>query len=494
MYKAMLVDDESLITEGLKNIVDWERLNITVLETAENGKEALKKFRQNPVDIIITDINMPLINGIDLLTQIKEIDDNVKFIILSGYEEFKFAKAAISIGVEAYILKPIDEEELTKSLIEIVNKLDEAKSSKKINLKKDTIFKGILNNTASKQDLIDSKEKIKIKLEDSLFVTSILLIKDGFNTINFKHIEKTEVLYDDYANLILVNSFEKGTTLAQIKNFYTEILEDIINKYGYDVLISIGKVVDEINLLSKSFKVSNLVKKNILISGFNKCLTEEDLVNDLDIYFENELNELNRLVIDGNKEEIDSYLNEILQNNILTPQHIYEFAIKVLILYDNLKVKFKVNNEDAGVLGGSIIKVLNFTTIEDIKKYLKFKLNYLINHILDENIKLSPIVRRIVKCVNENYNKDLSLKGLALEYNVNTSYLGQIFTKEIGIQFSDYLNKIRNAVAKDLILNTNKKISDISKEVGYLDTSYFYRKFKKYYGVTPATLRELKNY
>ena len=108
MYKAMLVDDESLITEGLKNIVDWERLNITVLETAENGKEALKKFRQNPVDIIITDINMPLINGIDLLTQIKEIDDNVKFIILSGYEEFKFAKAAISIGVEAYILKPID--------------------------------------------------------------------------------------------------------------------------------------------------------------------------------------------------------------------------------------------------------------------------------------------------------------------------------------------------------------------------------------------------
>ena len=194
MYKAMLVDDESLIIEGLKNIIDWEKLNITVLETAENGKEALKKFRQNPVDIVITDINMPLINGIDLLTQIKEIDDNVKFIILSGYEEFKFAKAAISIGVEAYILKPIDEEELTKSLIEIVNKLDEAKSSKKINLKKDTIFKGILNNTATKQDLIDSKEKMKIKLEDSLFVTSILLIKDGFNTINFKLRKRIHIL------------------------------------------------------------------------------------------------------------------------------------------------------------------------------------------------------------------------------------------------------------------------------------------------------------
>lgn len=494
MYKAMLVDDENLITEGLKNIIDWEKLNITVLTTAENGKEALKKFRQNPVDIVITDINMPLINGIDLLTELKSLDENVKFIILSGYEEFTYAKAAISIGVEAYILKPIDEEELTKSLKDIVNKLDEAKSSKKINLKKDTILKGILNNIATKQDLIDSKEKIKIDLDNSLYVTSIMLIKNGFTTINFKNMENTEVLYDDYGNLILVNSFEKGTSLTQIKSFYEEILQDIKNKYGYDVLISIGKVVDQINMLSNSFKISNIVKKNILISGFNKCLTEEDLLDNIDMHFENELNEINRLIIDSDKEGINNYIDEILENSNLTPQNIYEFATKILILYDKLKVKFKIEDENADVLGSSIINVLNFTTLEDIKKYLKYKLEYLIDHIQDENIKLSPIVRRIVKCVNENYNKDLSLKILALEYNVNTSYLGQIFTKEIGIQFSDYLNKIRNAVAKDLILNTNKKISDISKEVGYLDTSYFYRKFKKYYGVTPATLRELQNY
>ena len=260
MYKAMLVDDENLITEGLKNIIDWEKLNITVIETAENGKEALNKFRQNPVDIVITDINMPLINGIDLLTEIKSIDENVKFIILSGYEDFSYAKAAISIGVEAYILKPIDEEELTKNLKEIVAKLDEAKSSKKINLKKDTILKGILNNIATKQDLIDSNEKIKFNLENSIYVTSILLIKEGFTTINFKNIEKTEVLYDDYGNLILVNSFEKGTSIIEIKNFYEEILQDIRVKYGYDVLISIGKIVDEVNLLSKSFKVSNIDK------------------------------------------------------------------------------------------------------------------------------------------------------------------------------------------------------------------------------------------
>ncbi len=494
MYKAMLVDDENLITEGLKNIIDWEKLNITVLDTAENGKQALDKFRKNPVDIVITDINMPLVNGIDLLSQIKDINENTKFIILSGYEEFNYAKAAISIGVEAYILKPIDEDELTKVLKEIVLKLDEAKSSKKINLKKDTIFKGILNNIATKQDLINSKEKIKINMDNSLYVTSILLIKEGFTTIDFKYIEKTEVLYDDYGNLILVNSFDKNTTIKEIKHFYEQILEDIKTKYGYDVLIAVGDIVEDVNLLGKSFKTSNIVKKNILISGFNKCLTKEDLLSDIEMHFENELNEINRLIIDNDKKGINKYIDEILDNDKLTPQNIYDFATKVLILYDNLKAKFKIDNENADVLGSTIINVLNFTTLDDIKTYLKHKLVYLIDHIADESIKLSPIVRRIVKCVNENYNKDLSLKSLALEYNVNTSYLGQVFTKEIGIQFSDYLNKIRNSVAKDLILNTNKKISDISKEVGYLDTSYFYRKFKKYYGVTPATLRELQDY
>ena len=490
MYKAMIVDDETLITEGLKNLIDWEKLNISVLYTAENGKDALKKFRQNPVDIVI---NMPLINGIDLLTQIKDINQNIKCIILSGYEDFNYAKSAISIGVEAYILKPIDEEELKKTLIKIVNKLDEDKNNKKINIKKHTILKSILNNVATKKDLIETKEKIKINLQDSLYVTAILVIKEGFKTIDFKYIEKTEVLYDDYGRLILINSFEKTTPLAQIKCFYEDILKDIKTKYKYDACIAIGTVVDDINMLSKSFKTANQVKKNIIKTGFNLCLTDEDLKETVTLYFENELNEINRIIIENDKNKILSYIDEILDNKNLTPQNIYDFATKVLILYDNFKSKFKIDNDENDVLGSLIINVLNFTNITDIKDYLKNKLIYLIDYIANEKVRLSPIIRRIVKCVNENYNQDLSLKSLSLEYNVNTSYLGQMFTREMGIQFSDYLNKIRNAVAKDLILNTNKKISDISKEVGYLDTSYFYRKFKKYYGVTPSTLRELQN-
>ena len=110
------------------------------------------------------------------------------------------------------------------------------------------------------------------------------------------------------------------------------------------------------------------------------------------------------------------------------------------------------------------------------------------------NIKYSPVVQQIVNYVNSNYYEELSLKTLSQKYNINSSYLGQIFNKEIGYSFSEYMNKVKNMKAKELILNTNMKINDIAKEVGYFDTSYFYRKFKKYYGVSPSTLREIKQY
>ncbi len=495
MYKVMLVDDEMLITEGLKNIIDWEKLGLSIINTAENGIDALEKFRKNPVDIIITDINMPLLDGLELLNEIKKIDNKVKFIILSGYEEFSYAKKAIEIGVQAYILKPIDDEKLEEKLKEIVKILEEERLSQKINIKKDAILKSLLNNMITKDEVLNSKEEFKIEFEEKIFVCAIILVKEALNTISFKNIDKTEVLYGDFGDIILINSFDKNTDKESIKRFYQEILEDIQDKYKYNVFISIGKTVEDINFLNRSFKTSNLVKKKILSEGFGKCIIfEENDIGNNTLYFENEINEINRLIVENKKDELEIYLNSILNLDNISPQNIYELATQILVLCDNLKIKFKINTEEIGMLGNSIIKILNFTNVSDIKEYIRGKLIFIINNIEKENIKLSPIVRRIVKCVNENYNKDLSLKVLANEYNVNTSYLGQIFTKEIGIQFSDYLNKVRNSVAKDLILNTNKKINDISKEVGYLDTSYFYRKFKKYYGVTPATLRELQNY
>ena len=158
-------------------------------------------------------------------------------------------------------------------------------------------------------------------------------------------------------------------------------------------------------------------------------------------------------------------------------------------------VECKVEKQYTGnSLGEEIVALCSEDTREDIKTLLCSEIREVIELMHPTTIKYSPVIQQIISYVNENYYEEVSLKTLAQKYHINTSYLGQVFTKEVGCSFSEYLNKTKNMKAKELILNTNMKINDIAKKVGYLDTSYFYRKFKKYYGVCPSTLRNIKNY
>ena len=130
MYKVMLVDDEKLILQGVLNIIDWDKLGLKITHMVQNGKEALEKYDEEPVDIIITDINMPVINGLELIKSIKEKNKKVKFIVLSGYDDFNYAKQAIGIGVEDYLLKPITKNALIERLSEIRSRYEHEKTQK----------------------------------------------------------------------------------------------------------------------------------------------------------------------------------------------------------------------------------------------------------------------------------------------------------------------------------------------------------------------------
>ena len=153
MYKVMLVDDEKLILQGVLNIIEWDKLGMEVVHMVENGKQAIDKYKENPVDIIITDIKMPIVTGLELIKAIKEINKKVKFIVLSGYDDFSYAKAAVKYGVENYILKPINEEELEHDLIDIKKKLQYEKEKDTRIIEKNRMLMKMLNGTFNKDEL-----------------------------------------------------------------------------------------------------------------------------------------------------------------------------------------------------------------------------------------------------------------------------------------------------------------------------------------------------
>ena len=130
MKKVMIVEDEELILQGIRNIIDWEALGLKVIHLAHDGIEALKMWEQEPVHIVVTDISMPEMDGLTLLREIRKREEHVRFIILTGYDEFAYAREAVRLDVENYILKPVDEEELKRQLRETVEKLREMDKKK----------------------------------------------------------------------------------------------------------------------------------------------------------------------------------------------------------------------------------------------------------------------------------------------------------------------------------------------------------------------------
>ncbi|WP_148322271.1 response regulator transcription factor [Paraclostridium bifermentans] len=504
MYKVMLVDDERLILQGVLNIIDWEKLGMEVIHMAENGKEALDKYKENPVDIIITDINMPVITGLELIMKIKEINKRAKFIVLSGYDEFSYARTAMKYGVENYILKPINEEELEAALIDINKKIKDEKEEENIILEKNSIIMKLLNGNVDSNELYYLKDIIRLEFKNKYYTVSNILFnnKDIKNKIDVQNLidvntsDKYEIIYKFNGDIILINSWNTDVNDESINKYYDTILKKLSSEFD-EVFIAVGDKVESIEDIPKSYADSNIIKKYILTEGYNSCLYKNDIVKitNKNRSFNKEIEYLNKIIIEKNEDKTLEYIEKIFKNEELAPEDIYDLSIKILLLIDKISEDFRLSkNYKDETLSSVIVSIYDASTIDRIKEIITNQVIEL-SKVMNTNIvKYTPIVQQVVNYIDERYFEEVSLKTLSQKYNINSSYLGQIFTKEVGYSFSEYLNKIKNMKAKELILNTNMKINDIAKEVGYYETSYFYRKFKEFYGVSPATLREFKNY
>lgn len=491
MYKVMLADDEKLILDGLKNIIDWNEMGLEIVQTARNGEEALALFAENPVDIVVTDINMPKVNGLELLRKLREINEDVRFVILSGYDEFEYAKKAIQIGVEGYLLKPIDEEEFKKILLKLVREFD----------KQDRENERVKNILKSEDR--NAHKVLKDKEQYSLCIYKLLMQEGQSITKAKEYINKIEQealsFYIESDELILINGWDKFMQKQSIKAYYEQIVEQLSEVLDIESFGAMGTVVTEIEALKESFEISKSLLSYLLVQGFGIVATPDLLEKKRGVEGEVDIAKLRRMIIEQNQKDVITYIQDILISNVrngeLVPEDLYHMCIQIAILLDEIVRDFSLKkNRYVYNLKGLIEQIYKVNNLAMLTTLLIERIREVMDAINENRVSYTPVVQQVVTYVHENYKEDMSLKVLAHKYNINTSYLGQVFLKEVGCSFSQYLNQVKNSKAKELILTTNMKVNDIAKEVGYVDTSYFYRKFKKYYGVSPASFREMKVY
>lgn len=492
MYKIYLLDDEVFILEGLKYILPWEEYEFEIVGSATNGQDGFEEIINQQIDLVITDIMMPKMTGLELMSRLQECNYDTNFIVLSAFEEFSYAKKAMNMGADNYLLKPIDIEELSKSLQSVLKKLKKKEMQSIDNriLQNNLLLK--LVSEIPTDTTINHLMSLGVSLEEDKYYTAIVEIKnkeyDMNNLIN--NILNSDIIYcieSKSTAVLIIKESDISNMLEMIKAIKDE-LSILTNDVVY---ASIGKCVESPKDLYESFETAKDVHEYKLVYSelsWIKCY-EECSFSDETPYIDYE--KLKKILMNKNYSETLEYVKDIFiklrTEDGLKPKQIKIKAIEIFL------VVYNYFNESKVMKGLNIYleNLINIDTVGEIELELSKMIKYMQSKLEQTEESISPVILKLLQHIEEKYKEDLNLKEISDKLNINSIYLGQLFQKETGILFSDYINNFRINKAKQLLSETTLKASDIGDLVGYTNKNYFYRKFKDIVGITPSEWRKI---
>lgn len=524
MYKILIVDDEQLIRDGLRKIIAWDEHGIEIAGEASNGLEALDAVQRLKPNLLLTDIRMPMMDGLKLIRTLREKRLDTKIIIISGYDDFQYVKEALKYGVENYIIKPINREELSSTLLSAVEKIqsetiDSIRSRENEFVTRDNILYRLVTNRISRKELEEKSSLLGIDKKDCFFTAALIkaLKREGnldgisdsggnllglamINIINetiLGHFNCNIFLDLNSDAVIIFHSDSKDRIADKIEAVLVKCIENINHFLKTDVFIAVGKTQEAITSIHESYKTAGDLLQYFVIFPRNYIMRSENSEraprNQESRHLDHD--RLKTLIMECKRDEIISFFNLHHDNRIkttgVTIEYMNNFTLEVLAcLIDTIKSVF---TETEGILKTHeelFSGLLKQNKPEDLAAAAKNAALTLVEMIRHNKEKPKMLVDQIIEYVNSNYfSQELSLKALSHQFNFTAPYLGQLLKKKTGELFSDYLNGIRLGYAKELLMNTHLKATEISEKIGYSDPNYFYRAFKKNTGVYPSEFR-----
>lgn len=532
MYRVVIVDDEEEIRKGIVQKIEWDRLGFTIAGEAENGTEALEVIEACTPDVVITDITMPIMNGLELTSLIKESYPTIKVVILTGFNDFTFAQQAIKYGVSDYLLKPVlpnDIEALILKLkAEIDHEMAQIEDVKKLRkhyheslpVLKDKYLTQLITSKATYEDKIQKRlSLLGIKLQGSVFSVAVADINadknpawnqdEDFELLKFAVLNMAQEIMEKYGagevfiyadNLVMILRSEDDKSAFNGKSFLIlEELRQTIEKYiKVDIAIGIGHVCDSVSKISDSYKSALSALDYKLIIGGNKVIFIDDLeppTSDPILFDEEKERLLVSSIKFGSEQDVTQFV-ELLFKEIGSSK----ISLKdcQLLIIDIVAVISKIAR-DAQVDMGSVIgpiqnlfvEVFKFTTLNDMQQWIDGICIKLMNQVRGKRQNsTAALLEKAKDYIHQNYSDNtLSIQKLSNYLHISSSYLSLIFKKEAGVTFLEFLVRIRLEAAQELMLDSDMKIAEIAERIGYPDLNYFSYFFKKNYGLSPREYR-----
>lgn len=527
LYKVMLVDDEEEVREAIKRRIDWEEIGFRVVASAENGEDALEKAEQCNPDVVMTDIKMPFMDGLTMLRLLKQQIPDLKSAIFSGFDDFEYAKEAIRLEAEEYILKPIDADELKSVFIKIKQRLDEERNNKRdidklrqyyeqsLPMLKEQIIIGLLEGRETHADMEKYQTEYGIEIESAFYCVGVFSVSelDGKNgnlegpltTVSLNRI--VNEAFEDGINIISLNYLDSVVVLAKLKTtdeyagFVGQM--DKICKVGArilncNVIAGIGRVYGSAEAIHISFLEAKDATHYRMFIDNNQviCISDVEPKQGIENYvYEKQLRHLIREVKVGTTESIEaeiSGLMDALKKNSSGISQIQQLYMEFLVelsrlarghqLYDEVDfANINIKEELAGFSSTEMFgeRIMSLCTL------LNQKIN---DNRFDSTQKLAQDAKQYI--MDHYAESSLSVDDICTHLGVGTSYFSSVFKKDTGMSFVSYLTEIRMNEAQRLLDTTNEKSYVIANMVGYDEPNYFSYVFKKQFGVSPSKYRQ----
>ncbi|MGO4528098.1 response regulator [Paenibacillus sp. 2TAF8] len=512
MLKVLLVDDEMYIRKGMHELIDWRSLGMEIAGEAENGLEALNKAECLRPDIIITDIRMPILDGLEL---IREIDKSPTlepiFIIISGYHDFKYAQQAIRYGVQDYILKPIDDEEMTTTLQKaaklIQNKrkhvfLEEGQASR-------IMLKDMIKGQIRKEDEIRYAEMLGIKRQTSMIIVLFELqtgsehrkvtlhqVSDLLHSLADDHF-KLYVIEEQLGRFALIALLNETSPHHRVVDKIQWIQNMLSDQLGADVGLYAGTLVHDMSDAPRSYAEAEEASRHKFAEPGSVVHYSE--VKDRALYvFNVNQEEVEPLILsleERNREACHAIVDDMFNmfhSRRFSPQAVTGSLLRCIT--GILAVVHEMGGTDAGLhqlkllaedgqegWNLRLLKEAFLNALEEAEGYIA--------KLRAEQSKGD--INKIKRYIDSHYTENISLKSIAAQFYMNPVYLGRLFRKSYNQYFNEYLLNLRIQEAQKLLRQTDLRMYEVAARIGFQNADYFVTQFEKIVHMTPTAYRNL---
>jgi two-component system response regulator YesN len=532
LLKVLIVDDEYYFRQALKVSLPWNDLGFEICCEAKNGKEALEKIHEFKPDIALVDINMPVMDGLEFIYNVKEQGQKLKIMILTGHSEFTYAKQAVQLGIYNYILKPIDENEIKKSILELKAIIE---SEQRFKLEMDELKKQarehmpvlrerLLNEILHGNFPVDSKEAeqrleyLDISLPSPYYLSFLIEIdrKEEFHWTErdfqiwqfavsniasdlVQDQYEYTICRDPYDRICFILGFQEKESFDNMEALCDRIRHAVRKYLKFTVTIGIGSIYKGLADVSISYKEASFALKNRLILGENRVIPH-NMVSETGmratLFSMAQRSQLLMSMRIGNVMETENRLTDyftMFRTKNISVDMLFVASVEMISTCLEYLAETEQSIKEVFVDTNNLLaSIQQMQSIDQIEKWIKDMYATTIRHVqqnkFSKSAKLVEEVKHYIQC--HFLKEELKIDDIAKQVYTNYSHLCFVFKKETGKTINDYLTEVRMYKAKELFDHGERLIQIVANKVGYADANYFGKCFKKNFGVTPSNYIE----